>query len=86
MCRRGLAAPPHCLRDAISSVPRAGNIGKALQVFTSLMRSDPDNVAVAQAFKKCKVLNNGKENGNAAFKLGQYQTAHDECGPPHHKL
>lgn len=59
----------------------AGNIARALSIYPGLMRSDPDNAAVAKAFKIVKALDSGKDKGNAAFKAGQFQHAYDECAP-----
>ena len=46
------------------------------------LRSDPDNAALAKAYKRARVLDGSKEKGNAAFKQGQIQEAYDECVLP----
>jgi hypothetical protein len=50
-------------------------------IYQSLMRNDPDNSAVAKAFKRVKAMDGGKDKGNEAFKCGKYQEAHDWYDP-----
>jgi DnaJ homolog subfamily C member 7 len=61
----------------IEALIATGNISRALAICQSAMRSDPDNRPLAKAFKLAKALDGGKDKGNAAFKLGEYQAAYD---------
>jgi DnaJ family protein C protein 7 len=74
----GDAASSPALLVHVDALLATGNVGRALAICQSAVRSDPDNVAVAKAYKRARALDGGRERGNAAFKAGQYQVAHDE--------
>lgn len=53
------------------------NVEKAFQHFQRVLQYSPDHEKAKIFYKKAKMLQNKKEQGNQAFKEGKWQEAYD---------